>query len=385
MGGALAVSWSMVQRMLNALIAFGPDVVRLYVEAYSFASRVAGRLALRSFRPDRDAHRRRVDESASRRQPWACASLGRPRGFRSAARAAGGAPGVAAAAPIVAEGSWSLARFGLVSAGLLAGMAGLSVVPLWLGALYVAAFAAIVLRTYPRASARIRRPALWIELAAVMLLAGLLLGGVRHGAAGVVEGLHAGSAMVLRAVLVLFGFTAVSVELRNPLDPDAASNAGGCGACRTRSASPSARCRRSPRRSRRPGATWRRPVRLAAELVALAGAMANAPRETGRRARLFILTGATGLGQDDARERGRRAAAGPRASASAASSRPACSQTGGGPGSISSTWRPESRRSWRARTRAAQRRTRSGAGSRSLRKASRSGSRRSAPMRPAPT
>ena len=47
----------------------------------------------------------------------------------------------------------------------------------------------------------------------------------------------------------------------------------------------------------RPGATWRRPVRLAAELVALAGAMANAPCETGRRPRLFILTGATGSGK----------------------------------------------------------------------------------------
>ncbi|MCX6550055.1 MAG: hypothetical protein NTY02_03425, partial [Acidobacteria bacterium] len=32
-GGALAVSWSMAQRMLNAVISFGPDVVRLYVDA----------------------------------------------------------------------------------------------------------------------------------------------------------------------------------------------------------------------------------------------------------------------------------------------------------------------------------------------------------------
>ena len=41
-GGALAVSWSMAQRMLNAVIAFGTDVVRLYVDAYSFASRSLG-------------------------------------------------------------------------------------------------------------------------------------------------------------------------------------------------------------------------------------------------------------------------------------------------------------------------------------------------------
>ena len=41
-GGALAVSWSMAQRILNALIAFGPDVVRLYVEAYAFAAKSLG-------------------------------------------------------------------------------------------------------------------------------------------------------------------------------------------------------------------------------------------------------------------------------------------------------------------------------------------------------
>jgi hypothetical protein len=41
-GGALAVSWAMVQRILNAVISFGTDVVRLYVDAYAFASRSLG-------------------------------------------------------------------------------------------------------------------------------------------------------------------------------------------------------------------------------------------------------------------------------------------------------------------------------------------------------
>ena len=211
--------------------------------------------------------------------------------------ATSGVPGVAAAAAIVAEGSWSLARFGLVSAGLFAGMAGLSFVPLWLGALYVAAFAAIVLRTYPRASARIRRPALWIELAAVMLLAGLLLGGVRHGAAGVVEGLYAGSAMVLRAVLVLFGFTAVSVELRNPriLSWVERRTAARALRCARRGLQHAASVHRGARRgqARRGGVpcAWRRswspwPTRWRTRLARPAG---------GRR--LFILTGATGSGK----------------------------------------------------------------------------------------
>jgi len=86
----------------------------------------------------------------------------------------------------------------------------LATLPLWAGLVYVSAYAAAVLRAYPRAASRIRRLSLWIELSAVMLLAGLLLGGARGGAAGMADGLLAGATMVLRAMLVLFGFTAVS-------------------------------------------------------------------------------------------------------------------------------------------------------------------------------
>lgn len=293
-GGALAVSWSMVQRMLTALIAFGPDVVRLYVEAYNFASRSLG---VTRFGP--------FDLIATLiAAEWVvgvtAAALGlsiarRAAGMPAGAPLPGGAIGVASGAPIVAEGSWSIGRLGLVSAGLLAGMAVLSFAPLWIGALYVAACAAFVLKTYPRASARVRRLSLWIELAGVMLLAGLLLGGVRHGAAGIAEGLHAGSAMVLRAVLVLFGFTAVSVELRNPVIlswverrkmrglSDALGIAFGALPAFTAAFA-------------RPDATWRRPVAMAATLVAQANALAESQSGTGRR-RLYILSGDTGSGK----------------------------------------------------------------------------------------
>ena len=294
-GGALAVSWSMVQRMLSALIAFGPDVVRLYVEAYNFAARSMGVSRVGPF--DLIATLIAAEWLMGLTAAALGLSIARQASRLPASPRATGVPaGVAAAAPIVAEGSWSLARFGLVSAGLFAGMAGLSFVPLWLGALYVAAFAAIVLRAYPRASARIRRPGLWIELAAVMLLAGLLLGGVRHGAAGIAEGLFAGSAMVLRAVLVLFGFTAVSVELRNPRIlswverrrlrglSDALGVAFGTLPAFTASLS-------------QPGRSWRQPRRQVVELVRLANDLVLATGDGARPTRTVIVTGATGSGK----------------------------------------------------------------------------------------
>jgi nucleoside-triphosphatase THEP1 len=294
-GGALAVSWSMVQRMLSALITFGPDVVRLYVEAYSFASRSLGVSRFGPF--DLIATLIAAEWVIGLTAAAAGLSIARQASrLPATARGTGGPAGFAPAAPIVAEGSWSLARFGLVSVGLFAGMAGLSFVPLWLGAIYVAAFAAIILRAYPRASARIRRPALWVELAAVMLLAGLLLGGVRRGAVGIAEGLYAGSAMVLRAVLVLFGFTAVSVELRNPRIlswverrrlrglSDALGVAFGTLPAFTGFLS-------------QPGRSWRHPRRRVEELVRLANGLVLAGGDGGRPIRTVIVAGETGSGK----------------------------------------------------------------------------------------
>jgi nucleoside-triphosphatase THEP1 len=172
----------------------------------------------------------------------------------------------------------------------------LALLPLWAGAAYVAVFAAAVLRAYPRAASRIRRLSLWVELSAVMLLAGLLLGGARGGTAGMADGLLAGATMVLRAMLVLFGFTAVSVELRNPIILSYVERR------RLRGLSDALGVAFSTLPAFtatlvRPGIMWRRPGRLAAELIAQANALAQAPRETGRRPRLFILTGETGSGK----------------------------------------------------------------------------------------
>ncbi len=214
-GGALAVSWAMAQRVLNAVISYGTDVVRLYVDAYSFASRSLG---VSSFGPfDLIAALVAVELLAGFTAAAVGLRIGRDAVATAVALPESGGPGSwFPGPPITAEGNWSVPRLVLVASALLLGMAGLGWVPWWAGVLYVAAFAAFALRTYPRALARIRRPSLWIEMAAVMLLAGLVFGGVRNGVAGLLGGIAAGAAMVLRATLVLFGFTAISVELRNP-------------------------------------------------------------------------------------------------------------------------------------------------------------------------
>ena len=281
--------------LLNALIAFGPDVVRLYVETYGFASRTLGVSRVGPF--DLIALLVVVE--------WGAGVVAAVIGMRIGRHAGGGsvgqtpvdpAPQHVGAAPIVAHGEWSLPRLVLVSAALVTGLAGLGLAPLWVGAVYVAAFATVVVRTYPRAAVRIRRPSLWIEMALVILLAGLVLGGARSGLAGLAIGAAAGAAMVLRAAMVLFGFTAISVELRNPVVlswverrrlrglSDALGIAFGTLPSFTAALA-------SGRRE------WRHPMRVLAGLVQLAEGLRFQGGVRAHARRCVILRGATGSGK----------------------------------------------------------------------------------------
>jgi nucleoside-triphosphatase THEP1 len=318
-GGALAVSWSMVQRVLNALIAFGPDVVRLYVDAYKYAARSLGVSAVGPF--DLVAVLVALEMAAG------CAAAAT--GLRIARSAAPGNAGpdlvtvagsgrtrtVFPGPPTAVEGRWSLWRLAAAVIALSAGMAAIASLPLWAGFACLAAFAGWILRTYPRAAVRLRRPSLWIELAAVMVLAGLLLGGLRQGTQGLLEGAAAGARMTARALMVLLGFTAVSVELRNPVIlawlerrrlrglSDALGIAFGT--------LPAFTATLSEHR-----ALWRRPSRLVVLLLSAAETLVEGP-PVGRRSRpVAVLTGATGSGKttlagavvEQLRDRGARVA-----------------------------------------------------------------------------
>ncbi len=216
-GGALAVSWSLVQKIVSALITFGPDLVRLYVEAYGYASRSLG---VSRFGPFDLVATLFVLECLT----GMAAALAGMRLARSARTVPAAGDGVRPAAParvetpgaIHATGAWSIPRLAAFAAALVGGMALLGHLPIPAAAAYVAVYAALVVRTYPRAVGRLRRPWFWVQVVGVLLLASLLLGGLHGGAAGLLEGFRAGAQMALRATLVLLGFTAVSVELRNP-------------------------------------------------------------------------------------------------------------------------------------------------------------------------
>ncbi len=214
-GGAAAVSWSLVQRVLNTLLSYGPDVVRLYVEAYRYAARSLGVTGVGPFDLVWTLFGLECAVGATAGAVGLAAGRRVSADARAPARHGGGLPG-GGALPGRVRTDWSIARLMAFTAALASGMFGLGVVPLPVGAAYVAVVAGMVLRTYPSALGRIRRPTLWVELAGVTVLAGLLLGGLHGGRAGLREGTVAGVEMALRATLAILGFTAISVELRNP-------------------------------------------------------------------------------------------------------------------------------------------------------------------------
>ncbi len=214
LGGAIAVSWSLFQKIFVLLMTYGPDFIKLYEQLYFMASRsfgfegdapfdlvraifiidlsfgalVAG-LSYRNIRsqksisfPDTKLETSSNQESllvASARQPY----------------------------------SVLLLMFNLII--LILGLTYLSDFSIPLGGFLVIAYVTVNIFRYNRSLKRLKRPQLWIQLIAMMALSGLLLGGW-DSVASLLIGLETGISMAIRALLVIFAFSALSIEMRNP-------------------------------------------------------------------------------------------------------------------------------------------------------------------------
>jgi len=101
---------------------------------------------------------------------------------------------------------------------MLTGLGLLPFLPSLLTPVPVAAYLVGVLLRYPGLRPRFARSRLWFEFGAVAILAGVLLGVLAPGGKGTWwTGLQSGIAMTARATLVVTAFSAISLELRNPV------------------------------------------------------------------------------------------------------------------------------------------------------------------------
>ena len=223
-GAALAVSWSLFQKIFVLLLTYGPDFVKLYEQLYrmaaetlhysgsapfdlvkmvfiidlGFGALVAG-LTLASLN--------KIDTGAAVLSQTPSAS--QPEDFLRVA---------------IAQ-HYSLLLLLLNSLVLVAGLAFLDRLSIVTSSLCVLLYIALNILRYAHSLKRLKNPQLWIQLFAIMGLSGMLLGGWQNQAA-ILQGLLAGLGMAIRALLVIFGFSALSIELRNPVIVDWFSRRG---------------------------------------------------------------------------------------------------------------------------------------------------------------
>jgi len=208
-GGALAVAWTLGQKILSLLITYGPDLISLYEGLVRFAAKAAG---WHSLDPNEVILGLLAVQAllgaAAGAAGWWIGRQGRQGSVPSLNRAlAAAAPpgldgeqGHPAALPLLALtlvlGLWWFGRAGLAAGG-----------PVLLGAATLAAY------RYRRSMRRLAKPRLWIELTLVFLLSGLVLGALGSGRHWR-DGLLAGAEMAVRAVFVVVLFSAIGAELK---------------------------------------------------------------------------------------------------------------------------------------------------------------------------
>ncbi|MFP4472172.1 MAG: nucleoside-triphosphatase [Bacteroidales bacterium] len=85
------------------------------------------------------------------------------------------------------------------------------------GLAFIAVYVMFCLIQYKRSMRHLKRPFFWVQVLVLTFLATLFYNGFSSGNVFDPEGLLVGIRMNVRAVLILVGFSAISVELRNPL------------------------------------------------------------------------------------------------------------------------------------------------------------------------
>jgi nucleoside-triphosphatase THEP1 len=212
LGGALAVSWSLIQKLIGTVILYGANIIALYEKMVDFAATVTGLQGLSP--PNLLIAFLLIDLVLGGTVAAVGLAIGRWNtgttvGWQSSSFKIDPAGGG------VVTDRYSMPMLVFFLAGIAGGLTVLGRIPTWQGAGWTAMFCGIVVVRHPQITRQFMRPRLWVEMVVITLLAGLFLGGV--GRVRQLDGIVQGVEMCLRAVVLVSGFAAVGVELRNPV------------------------------------------------------------------------------------------------------------------------------------------------------------------------
>ncbi len=214
-GGAMAVFSALLHKLITLLVLYGYNLVRLLVYLYQYALE-------------------KLNISESGQDAWlivalfvsiylAIGSLAAFIGYYIGNRAEqlkknntlslSGPPTTVFSFSSGYSIAWLLLHLALLSALLWV----TGHLPLGYAALLVFSYVAVCIIRYKQAVRHLKKPFFWIQLVVITLLASLVWNGFKSGTLFNREGLITGLQMNLRAILVMVSFSAISVELRNPL------------------------------------------------------------------------------------------------------------------------------------------------------------------------
>ena len=215
LGGALAVSWSLFQKIFVLLMTYGPDFVTLYEQLYLMASKSFGFSGSAPFDLVKGIFI--VDLAFGAIVAAFAFRTSSTRRILSLAQS-DITPGETQENVLVASvnQNYSILLFIMNLMVLTFGLSYLDDLSLRLGGALVIIYVTLNIFRYARSLQRLKRPQLWIQLIAIMALSGLLLGGWDSREA-LLSGLETGLNMAIRALLVIFTFSALSIEMRNPI------------------------------------------------------------------------------------------------------------------------------------------------------------------------
>jgi len=201
LAGALAISWSVIQKILTLLLTYGTDITTLFENLVYFAQK---NLHITTLAPvELILLLLVVDMLIGCFVGWMAVTAGR-RSVTIASATKSTDSATPAQFNPTRKPSLKLLVFHI--ALLVTGLIFLPQLHPIASVISAIIYAFTLTRIYDRSLTRLRRPKMWIEISIVMLIAGLILGDIWFGVR-----------MIGRAIIVISAFSAISVELRNPV------------------------------------------------------------------------------------------------------------------------------------------------------------------------
>ncbi|MCL5028156.1 MAG: nucleoside-triphosphatase [Bacteroidetes bacterium] len=216
-GGGLAVSWSLFYKIFGSIIVYGFNIVELYSKLYQFAAK-------------------QINFKLT--NPWTLVLVlffiylilgaiagvfGKFVGDKAKSDIEKKFSSSINIHPIIEFTSaknyqkFSFSWLVLHILAIISGLIALNILPLWVSTILILCYVGVCLMQYQHNLKRLKKPKFWILLISITLLAGLLLSSLRSNVHGVNwSGLSVGIAINVRAFLMIFGFSSLSIELRNP-------------------------------------------------------------------------------------------------------------------------------------------------------------------------